>query len=1317
MGKFECECECYDQDSWVAPGPRQSSDPRSSSGVSGDDSGGIPTSNERSSDPRSSSGVSGGRPPASGSSRGRVGGRGRSRGRGHVRGRGSVRGRGHFLSRGRVPVPRKSPSSVLAVLLFAAVLFFAGNLDGSEGPAWAMSPVSENVKLVDLPLVMDLSFDLDELWASLRSGGTAASSRVSCQSGYSLTSDGLACEKRESRSASVSCPAGSSQYSLGMGGAWGCRRDLGAASATYSCAQGVLVTVTNGFQGGKACKVTSSSTASKNASAKCNPRGTPPSCRYSATVLTRQSQSASSSCSPSGSPPTCSYTAPVLVRQSQSASSSCSPSGSPPTCRYTALVSTRESKSASRYCSPSGTPPSCRYLVKQSSSATYHYIPGIGGYYYCSSGWTLSGSSCYRYVTSYGSLRYSCSSGWTLSGGTCYRYSSSRVTRYGTLSYSCSSGWTLSGSTCYRYSSSTVTRYGTLSYSCSSDWTLSGSSCYRYVSSTVTRYGTLSYECSSGWTLSGSKCTRTTTSVRYVSPSSSLSCSSGTLSGGKCWSYPAKVKSCPNGWTLSSGSCTLTLTASPIYTYSCPQGRTLRGTRCYVTPTTTTTTTTSTTTTTTAATTTTATIASSTTSTSSSATSTTAVVASTTTTTVASSPQVSTTTTSSTVPCSTGWVLANALCATHPGRVTHWEVFEVSGGLRVFWEGTNVSGRSYPSGSAYSPGNVSDLSLRYEVQWREVSTTTTSTTTMSTAGSTTSTSTTTTWNTAPVATTTTTTTTTAASGGTTTTTTVGGRTTTTVVPGGFYGYDINGLRDRTAYEVKVVAMNGAFNAESDVRTRTPVTRDPGGWQPYNLPRSETAYLNDKIRRGEALRICTTVRDFVKPITAAVEHWNTTLDPLGVASPFQDVFSFSNAVSTPAECGERARGGGAEIIPPASGSGGFDIIVSDYRCPEGSTDANNNACPLNTRLCVSPSSCVLAPITRCTDANRVVRCAASTTKCGSDAAGCTWPNFSTWSGKTQGWAPRPVDGSAIQIVVEQDGLFEHELGHLLGLDDYGDECAWEKWVSSPGSGLPRSREYKVPSLYSYKDGPRSWQVLVDDPSKYNRDYFTCGSDTVTIRDKEDLSSIYYPEAFLESSYDYFSIWTEKIWRFKIATPPIDPNPSESADTDAWRVCGPGEASTYVYNAYAWIIMHRAKGSSGAWKPLRKDTAGTTRLTDGELVVFRQSDFFRNNTVRTEFGRLTRPTELLELHVPDVLRYSVRSLDCKFLVVNVDLSEPAYASIRSHEFVVMGLTRGDPLVNADNLDGTSRSNILLDLGDGAKQWTLGEPSAVITFPGSS
>ncbi len=1158
-------------------------------------------------------------------------------------------------------------------------------VDGLSGPVDSAAALNGK-----RPGFLGSPFGGGGLWGSSSSGGSPASSSASCPSGYSFTSDNLACEKVESRSASLSCPSGSSQFSLGIGAAWGCKRDLGAASTSYSCSQGVLAWRTVGAGFARTCKITSTSTESKAASASCSPRGSPTSCRYTNQVLTRQSQGASASCSPSGAPTSCRYTAQVSSRQSQGASASCSPRGAPSSCRYVLSSTFRQSQSASRYCSPRGTPASCRYSVRQSSSASYRYLPGIGGYYYCSSGWTLSGSTCYRYVNRYGTLYYSCPSGWSRSGSTCSRYVTSRTVRYGTLNYSCPSGWTRSGSTCYRYVRSSVTRYGTLSYSCPSGWSRSGGTCYRFVSTTLTHYGTLSYSCPSGWSRSGSTCTRTTTSVRYVSPTSSRSCSTGTLVSGRCWSYPAKVKSCPSGWTLSGNSCTRTLTAAPTYTYSCPQGKTLRGSRCY-TPTTTATTTTTaatTTTTTTAATTTTTTTAATTTSTSGGS---------------GVSPQVrTTTTTAALVACVAGQfpAVGARACATSPGPPQRVAAFPASGSLKVYWQGTPAGGQRRHAG-----GGASDLVLaHYTVAWREEGAATWTTVSPNVPATTT----------------------------TTTTTAAGGATTTTIGPtGGFYTQVITGLKDKTVYEVRVSAVNNAsYSAHSAPVKAKPQTRGDGGWQPYGLPNSETAHLNAKTQRGEALSICTTVRDFVAPITAAVNHWNSTLNPSG--SAFQDVFTFSGRVSSLSDCRELAHGRKEAKIDP---NNSFDIVISDYRCAAGSTDSRGRACPANAQVCTSVGCATARPITRCTAANRDTNlaCAGSTTRCPALLAGCVWPNFEHWTDWSQLWAPRPVDGSAIQIVIVQERLFEHELGHLLGLDDYGYECAWHKEVPEAGEGQqPRKREYKVPSLYSYKDGPRSWQVLVDDPSKYKSDYFNCRSTTVTDRDKRDLSAIYYQRAFEGNRYSMFQAkianQIKQFWQFQIAVPPSDPSPSTLLPR-APHVCDAewgkeNEGWAHVYNAYAWVIMHRAKGSTGPWKALRKDTAGTTRLDDGKLVSFKPSDLLKPK------GRdLSQPPrEVLELINPmenslDGAGTGVsttpanRPNDCVHMAVNVDLTEAAYANIRSHEFVVVGLTRGDPLVSESNLDGTSRSNILLDLGDGAKYWTLGEPSAVMTYPGSS
>ncbi len=178
--------------------------------------------------------------------------------------------------------------SVLVVVLLAVALAVVDGLSGPVDSAAALNGKS--------PGFLGSPFGGGGLWGSSSSGGSPASSSASCPSGYSLRSDNLACEKVESRSASLSCPSGSSQFSLGIGAAWGCKRDLGAASTSYSCSQGVLVTVSNGFQGGRACKITSTSTESRAASASCSPRGSPTSCRYTNQVLTRQSQGASASC-------------------------------------------------------------------------------------------------------------------------------------------------------------------------------------------------------------------------------------------------------------------------------------------------------------------------------------------------------------------------------------------------------------------------------------------------------------------------------------------------------------------------------------------------------------------------------------------------------------------------------------------------------------------------------------------------------------------------------------------------------------------------------------------------------------------------------------------------------------------------------------------------------------------------------------------------------------------------------------------------------------------------------------------------------------
>ncbi len=176
----------------------------------------------------------------------------------------------------------------------------------------------------------------------------------------------------------------------------------------------------------------------------------------------------------------------------------CSPAGAPPSCRYTASVTETETKAATVRCSR-GAPPSRRYTVTETKPATLAYVGTMPVGYTCGSG------------------------GWKLSGTTCTR----SVTRYGTASYSCGSG----------------------------GWSRSGSTCSRTVTKSVTRYGTARYTCGSGgWSRSGSTCSRTVSVTRYQEPTVALVCDTGYVRSRRCYSYPPVTESCDTDGRFSMPS-------------------------------------------------------------------------------------------------------------------------------------------------------------------------------------------------------------------------------------------------------------------------------------------------------------------------------------------------------------------------------------------------------------------------------------------------------------------------------------------------------------------------------------------------------------------------------------------------------------------------------------------------------------------------------------------------------------------------------------------------------------------------------------------
>lgn len=107
--------------------------------------------------------------------------------------------------------------------------------------------------------------------------------------------------------------------------------------------------------------------------------------------------------------------------------------------------------------------------------------------YSCPKG-TLSGTSCVTTTTNSvpATATYSCSSG-TLNGTYCITTSRNTISASTSTSYSCPSGYSRSGSTCYKTVSSTSSIAATPIYACSdATYTLNGSSC----SKTITTYKT-----------------------------------------------------------------------------------------------------------------------------------------------------------------------------------------------------------------------------------------------------------------------------------------------------------------------------------------------------------------------------------------------------------------------------------------------------------------------------------------------------------------------------------------------------------------------------------------------------------------------------------------------------------------------------------------------------------------------------------------------------------------------------------------------------------------------------------------------------------
>ena len=272
------------------------------------------------------------------------------------------------------------------------------------------------------------------------------------------------------------------------------------------------------------------------------------------------------------------------------------------------------------------------------------YIKQRTGYdYSCPSGYTLNGSYCIKYTSAnvnYGSTTYTCPTGYTKSGTKCVKTYTATYAG-GNTSYTCPNGGTLNGTTC----TLTTSASSTGGYTCPSGYTQNGTSCYKVYQAT----SSTSYSCPNGGTLNGTKCVTTSSSsynatantsygswyvtgtkyyastisvytnntskvvfngavsgavcgspcgnkgiwYKYTyyarSANTTYSCpNGGSLSGTKCYkssssSYnatPSTSYSCPNGGTRNGSNCTITATATNNTSYSCPSGYTRNGSTC-----------------------------------------------------------------------------------------------------------------------------------------------------------------------------------------------------------------------------------------------------------------------------------------------------------------------------------------------------------------------------------------------------------------------------------------------------------------------------------------------------------------------------------------------------------------------------------------------------------------------------------------------------------------------------------------------------------------------------------------------------------------
>ncbi len=314
------------------------------------------------------------------------------------------------------------------------------------------------------------------------------------------------------------------------------------------------------------------------------------------------------------------------------------------------------------------------------------------------------------------------------------------------------------------------------------------------------------------------------------------------------------------------------------------------------------------------------------------------------------------------------------------------------------------------------------------------------------------------------------------------------------------------------------------------------------------------------------------------------------------------------------------------------------------------------CPATSSTCADTSCALAAPLTE--TANNCAYAAGCPLATGSDPDGCLnfYPGSSIGGGDL---LPRSVQNSSgtVHVINLTDRLLRHELGHNLYLVDYGAGCHWI------------SEDTTESSLMSYGSNQdwRDYQRIVN---TQNSEAANCRSETITERDKEDLHAIYHPAAFGSLSIGAIPSPTPGQpgkEHFVVGSPPQDLDGND------------------YYNAYRYVILHRApKGTNGNPNAFMQLMNGTNP------VVFTPED------------------------VEDAVDNS------NSMLTSIDLKASSIAALmkKGHEFVFVGVTRGDPQrdpgksLNPVSAAGLAHAVMTLNLGPnsglaGEHKWTLGTP----------